>query len=715
MADIDYDALQHHPMSERIVTLLRNRVQTDDVHFFRVLTAYFFGTVAASMQCQINTPEGSKVPVNIFALNLAPSGFGKGRAAKLFEEEILEQFNMRFLEETFPCVAEDNLPKLANKRAIRKACDPDEELARVEKEFSQAGTMVSSFDSGTDAAVKQMRHKLLMAGCGSMNLQIDEVGSNLLKNLDMLDVFLELFDGKVKSKLTKNTADNVRSEEIRGLTPTNMLLFGTPSKILNGSRQEEELLSMLEAGYARRTFFGYIRTNSAKHELSPQEALDLAQSSGTDKVISDLADHFEALADVINVHKTLVMPEDTALLMFTYKLDCERRATGFKEHEDTRRTEMENRFFKCLKLAGAYAFVDDSPEITVAHYEAAMLLAEDSGEALGALLNREKPYVKLARYIASLGQEVTHADLIEDLPFYPKAANQRTDMLTLAIAWGYKHNILIKKAFQDGIEFLRGESLKETDLDEMTLSYSDDMVENYQAETPPFDQLHRLTQTSGLHWVNHALKDGYRNEENAIPGFNMVVFDVDGGTTLEMARSLLHEYKYLIYTTKRHDPSEHRFRIVFPLNFELKLDAKDYKEFYGNLLNWLPFEADIAVGQRARKWLSHNGHHEYNDGALLDALPFIPKTSKNEERKTRLHDQQSLDNLERWVINNTGDGNRNNMLLRYSMILVDAGFDFVSIRDKVVGLNDKLPDKLTEAEIMGTVMVSVGKALNKQP
>lgn len=715
MAEINYDTLQHHPMSERIVTLLRNRIQTDDALFFRVLVAYFFGNAAASMQCQIRTPEGNKVPINVFALNLAPSGFGKGRATSVLEDEILDQFRTRFLDETFPCVAEDNLPKLANKRAIRKACDPDEELARVEKEFSQAGTMVFSFDSGTDAAVKQMRHKLLMAGCGSMNLQIDEVGSNLLKNLDMLDVFLELYDGKVKSKLTKNTQDNVRSEEIKGLTPTNMLLFGTPSRLLNGGRQEEELLAMLEAGYARRCFFGYIRSNSQKHELSPREALDLAQSSGTDSTIADLSDHFEALADIINVHKTLVMPDDTSLLMFEYKLDCERRAQAFKEHEETRRTEMESRFFKCLKLAGAYAFVDDSPEITRAHYEAAMLLAEESGNALASLINREKPYVKLARYIAALGQEVTHADLVEDLPFYPKAANQRSDMLGLAIAWGYKHNILIKKAFQDGIEFLRGESLQETNLNEMMLSYSGDWVEDYQFEKPAFDKLHLLTQAPDLHWVNHALKDGYRKEENAIPGFNMVVFDVDGGTTLDMARSLLHEYKYHIHTTKRHDASEHRFRIVFPLNYQLQLDAKDYKEFYSNLLEWLPFEADIAVGQRARKWASHPGHYEYNDGELLDALPFIPKTSKNEERKNRLQDQQSLDNLERWVINNTGDGNRNNMLLRYSMILVDAGFDFNRIKDKVTDLNDKLPDKLEEAEIMGTVMVSVGKALNRQP
>src|SRR3546814_1635176 len=101
------------------------------------------------------------------------------------------------------------------------------------------------------------------------------------------------------------------------------------------------------------------------------------------------------------------------------------------------------------------------------------------------------------------------------------------------------------------------------------------------------------------------------------------------------------------------------------------MDAKDYKEFYNNVLQWLPFDADPSAAHRCKKWLTHPGHHEYTEGEVFDVLPFIPKTSKNEERKQRFDSQQSLDNLERWVINNTGDGNRNLMIHRYAMILVE--------------------------------------------
>jgi hypothetical protein len=112
--------------------------------------------------------------------------------------------------------------------------------------------------------------------------------------------------------------------------------------------------------------------------------------------------------------------------------------------------------------------------------------------------------------------------------------------------------------------------------------------------------------------------------------------------------------------------------------------------------------------------LSNNGQFYYQDGELLDVLPFIPKTAKNESWRRLISDQHQLDNLERWFVNNTGDGNRNNQLLRYALILVDAGFDYEPIRQKVNSLNEKLPDPLSETELLGTVMVTASKALAKQ-
>lgn len=706
-----FDEMSYNPSAEKLVEILCHKTRMNPL-FLRVLVGYYFALAAAQMRASIATHDRGDIPISMYALNLSPSGTGKGVSTGFMENEVIHLFRERFSNETFHALAEQNLPKLAHKRAVRKGLDPDDELVKVQKEFDSLGNLAFSFDSGTPAAVKQMRHKLLMADAGSVNLQIDEIGANLVGNLEVLTTFLELYDvGSIKQKLTKNTSDNIRSEEILGRTPTNMLLFGAPSKLLNGGKTEEELYAMLETGYARRCFFGYNRAANRPKDLSPEDVYNMMTSTSDNKYVTQFAEHMENLADIVNVNRRITISKETTLLLIEYRLRCENEADQLPEHEEIKKAELSHRYFKALKLAGAYAFIENSPELTQDHLYQAIKLAEESGTAFHQLLTRDRNYVKLARYIASCKRDVTQADLVEDLPFYRGASGQKQEMLTLAIAYGYKNNIIIKKAFSDGIEFLRGETLQPTDLNQMVVAYSHDIAVGYQNELAPFDKLHRLTQAPGLHWINHHLIDGHRQEDSCKAGFNMVVLDIDGTVNMSTVRLLLKGYKYLIYTTKRHTEDENRFRVILPMNYNLSLDAKDYKEFMKNLFEWLPFDLDTATNQRARKWLSHDSHYEYNDGELLDVLPFIPKTSKNEERKERLNTQQAMDNLERWVINNIGDGNRNNMLLRYAMILLDAKFGFEEIRNRVMQLNNKIADKLEEAEIMATIMLTVGKTL----
>jgi hypothetical protein len=649
-----FEEMDYHPKSEALVQVLCAKTQNSNPLFFRVLVGYYFGVVASMMRASIATHDRGDIPVNIYALNLSTSGSGKGFSTNIIENQVIHLFRQRFLEETFPQLAEVNLPKLAVKRANRKATDPDQELERVQKEFDAAGHMVFSFDSGTPAAVKQMRHKLLMADAGSVNLQIDEIGSNLVGNVDVLNTFLELYDvGLIKQKLTKNTNENTRGEEIIGRTPTNMLLFGTPSKLLNGGKTEEELYSMLETGYARRCLFGYSRAGNKETHLTPEQVYDMLTNQASNQTLVDLADKLELLADMSNVNRKILMSKEVSLLSIEYRLKCEKEANTLPEHEEIKKAEISHRYFKALKLAGAYAFIDSSPELTEDHMYNAIKLVEESGKAFNQLLTRDRNYVKLAKYIATVRRDVTQADLVEDLPFYRGAAAQKSEMLSLATAWGYKNNILIKKSFSDGIEFLRGESLQETNMTRLTVAYSTDITEGYVNEYAPWEKLHVLTQKQGLHWVAHHLTDGYRNEENCIAGFNLVVIDVDGGVGLSTVQLLLKNYTYLIYTTKRHTEEDHRFRLILPINYTLSLDAKEYKELMNNIYEWLPFTVDTQTNQRSSKWLSHNGHYFYNDGEVLDVLPFIPKTSKNEERKILLESQQSMDNLERWVVQTT--------------------------------------------------------------
>lgn len=709
--------MQYHPLTEDMVKVLCNQTQNFNPKIFRLMLAYYLAKVASMMRCSIQTIDRGPIPVNVYVINLAVSGFGKGHSINIIEDNLIAGFKENFLEKTFPLLAEESLFKLAAKRAVRKQTDEAEELEYVKKEFENTGALLFSFDSGTAPAIKQMRHKVLMAGLGSLNSEIDEIGSNFLNSKEIIDTFLELYDvGKIKPKLVKNTAESKRNEHIDGRSPCNLLMFGTPSKLLDGSKTEDDFLSTLDCGYGRRSLFGYARTVNKPFDMTPEERLDTVMNFSKDDILEACYEHFRLLAEPEHANKLLMVSKEVTLALIEYQIWCEKRANELSEYEDIKKAELIHRYFKTLKLAGAYAFVDMSSEITIEHLEAAIKLVEDSGTALHEIMTRERPYVKLAKYIAECNEEVTHADLVEDLPFFKGSDANRKEMLRLATAWGYKNNIIIQRSYMEGIEFLRGESLKVTNLNEMILSYSDHMAYNYQNEIAPFNQLDQLTQAPDLHWVNHHFQNGHRTEEEASPGFNMIVLDIDGECTLQTAMLLLERYTYHIYTTKRHTPQENRFRVIIPTNYVLKLDAKDYAEFMKNIYEYFPLgaSADSQTGQRARKWLTHTGNSFFHEGELLDVLPFIPKTSKNDEYNRQLSDLSHLDNLERWFIENTGLGNRSNQLVKYAYLLVDIGADLSEVDARVKALNDKMADKLSDKEIDATIMISAAKAIVKR-
>jgi hypothetical protein len=211
----------------------------------------------------------------------------------------------------------------------------------------------------------------------------------------------------------------------------------------------------------------------------------------------------------------------------------------------------------------------------------------------------------------------------------------------------------------------------------------------------------------------------------------MIVMDVDGGISLDVVHELLREIKFMTYTTKRHrqpvmsesgveEVGVDRFRLMIPTNYELKLDRDEYKEMITDIIAWLPFQAsaevDVSSNQRSKKWLSNDkGSYFVNDeGGLFDILPFIPKTSQNEVFKKEMKEVASMDNLERWFAGRMVQGDRNNTLLKYALILVDSGLDLASVDQMVHGLNSKVSNPMEADRIANTIMVTVGKRVQSR-
>lgn len=712
----DISTVAHHPAISSITDILMAKTQNQDAPFFRMMTAFFLTKLASNMRAYVATKDRGDIPVNMYACSLAVSGSGKGHSVGILENELMGGFQERFVHEVLPAISDVNLDRLAQRRSNMMNTPLADELAALKKEYSAAGAFAFTFDSGTTAAVKQMRHKLLLSDVGAINLQVDEIGLNLISSTELLTTFLELFDqGRIKQKLTKNTNDNTRNSEIFGKTPANLLLFGTPTKLLDGGKTEEEFHSFLDTGYARRCFFAYGQRVRAASNHTPEEIYRSLINQNHTSLIQHWYDHFESLGSPTKHNWRVNMPDNVGIELMAYKIACEELADSLPEHEEVRKAEITHRYFKTMKLAGALAFIDEQPDMSLIHLEQAMKITEESGEAFQRIFNRERNYVRLAKFIASSGMELTQADLTEELPFYRGSVANKNEMMSLAAGWGYKNHMIIKRSFSEGIELFRGETLEETNLDKIQISYSTHMAFEYRSQQAPFRDLDKLLQLDGYHWINHALKEGdkgkgHRQEDTVIEGFNMIVLDVDNGASIHTARTLLKDYTYLMYTTKRHTDEENRFRVLMPINYRLRLDSEEYKEFMQNVFSWFPIAVDETTGQRSRKWLSHAGGEIYsNEGELVDALKFIPKTSRNETYRKSLMQLESLTNLERWFAQRMEPGNRNNQMVKFALALVDTGMTLVDIERNVLAFNSKLQEPLDLMELKTSVFVTVAK------
>lgn len=703
----------HHKAMSELVDLLCHRTGNVNRDFFQAEVAYFLGLIPASMRCKIKSPERGIIPVNIYSIGLATSGFGKGHSVSVLEE-VLSPFRDNFMKSTFGEVAEANLFDLAVDIAARKGGDEAKELEALTADYKRQGHAPFIFDSGTGPAVKQLRYKLLLSDIGSINFQMDEIGSNLQGNTEVLNTLLELYDlGKIKAKLVKNTPDNERGLDIAGSTPSNVLMFGTSSKLFDGAKVEEEFYSFLATGYARRCFFGVGRPPSVLKSVQPEDVYHSLVSKNQSTTLQRWQTYFSRFADPRYHNLELNVPKEVGVELVAYRLQCEAMANELPEHEEIRKAELSHRYFKSLKLAGVFAFLDESSDIQMHHVRQAIKVAEESGCSFEKLLTRERNFVRLAKYISASADNLTHADLVEDLPYYPTSNTARKEMMDLAMAWGISNHVIITKNVVQQVEFFSGSTLAETDLNKLKLSYSDHFAYDYQSVEQPLDKLPRLLSAPNLHWANHSFEGDHRSEDNVIPGFNLMVVDVDGGVSLDAVHDLLADYTFITSTTKRHTDEEHRFRLIMPTNYILNLKKDDYKEFMNSFLLWLPFESDPSANQRSKKWMTYEDSVVYvNRGPqVIDVLPFIPKTKANNEYVQSIADLGNLDNLERWFLNHMEQGNRNNTLLNYAMMLKDAGMGFDELEGKVLSLNERASSPLKKDEVQSTILKSVAQKM----
>ena len=708
---IDYSRLNPRVAEMvRAVSAYQRKTPTPNIV---IATCYKMAQVASNLRATIDNGEEKNVILNFYGFSIMDSGKGKNRTLATLDSYVFGGFFEAFHEAYL--MRKNRIKREYIQELENKGYEKADAIELAEEEFASVVDWVSDMEESTPEGLRTMRESMHLVGLGASSLDIDEIANNIGKNSDVLVALLGIYDsGNSKSKVIKSQK---KYENVFGV-PANLIGYGSPDRLFDGGKVEDDFILRMSEGLARRSFFAYPKAYPVDTK-DPREAvaLDREAIAGLFKLKEKYYDQLAALCTPKNAEKQIKMSDEASIELMIYNKMNEEKAETDSTLEHAERLEVENRGWKVLKLAGVFAFIEGADEVLKEHIDQAAYVAEMSGEAFSRMVNQPPYYQRMFEFIRD-NKDCTVVDIAEN-KWWKGTVRDKNEMFNMCKAYGFKKDHLFRKKVIEGVEFYSFESIPKTDPNKCIISVSRHITEGFVTNSAPFHELHEGVCAEGLKYSAGTFKDGYRNLENYEGKQNLIIIDIDDGMKLETAKLMFSEYKCMIATTKSHQKEKNgvvcdRFRIIFLADREINLDTDSYSTFMGNVYDALGIPADKSCRDASRFYYSSKGEYWYSEGEkLFEIAPLIPDSEKNEKWRSE-HRQLNTDNdaLDAWFISEMKEGNRNNNMIRYAFILADDSYDYDSIEERVKDLNSKIDEPLPLRELEGTVLKTIKRRLN---
>jgi hypothetical protein len=711
--EVDYDRL--NPIVADITKAVSAYQRKTPVANIVLATCYKLAQVASNLRATINNGEEKNVIVNFFGFSIMDSGKGKNRTLSTLDSYVFGGFF-----EEFKHAYKKRKMRIKSERIeslIEEGYDESLAVETVEEEFGGMVDWVSDMEESTPEGLRTMRESMAAVGLGASSLDIDELANNIGKNNEILVALLGIYDsGNSKSKVIKSQTEY---NNVFGV-PANLIGYGSPDRLFDGGKVEDDFTLRMSEGLARRSFFAYpdvypmdsrdpveiVRLNS--------EAIEMLK-----RIKERFYDHFKGLCHPKNANVEIKLTDEANIALMVYSISNEEYVESNPKLQHSEKLEIENRNWKVMKLAGVFAFAEGSPELNKNHVEQAIYVAELSTEAFSRMMNQPPIYERLFNFIKN-NDGCNIVDIAEN-KWWRGSVRDKAELFNMAKAFGFRNDYLFRKKVVEGVEFFSFENIPKVDESKCIISVSKKITEGFKTNSAPFNQLHQALCADGIKYSAGTFKNGYRNLENYEGKQNLIIVDIDDGMKMETAKLMFADYKCLIATTKSHQKEKNgvvadRFRIVFLADREINLDTDSYSEFMGNVYDKLGIPADRSCRDASRFYYSApESEYWYSDGdRLFDITPLIPDSDKNVEWKTRhVEINTSNDALETYFIEQMQEGGRNNAFIRYALILKDDGMDYESIETKVKELNKQIQKPLPVRELERTVLKTIKKRIKE--
>lgn len=604
----------------------------------------------------------TEVPINAISFVITGSGGGKDSSVNAARKCFKTGFKM----------IEEHRYNQVVREAIQAATYADEETPNefaIYKAYMKPIPPIDITPSTGPGLIKHV-NDIAELPTSSGFIYTGEFSDELATNSDMVEnikILSELYDLGIKNA-TYNKGVESRSQAIVG-QPISALFVGSPGHILYDEAVKKKFQVAFMSKLARRSFFCYTPDKIADPDFmsydDPLEAADeydLKIEAESKEAISSYND----LSKEITKHqltrsgRPITVSEDVARMFRTYKRYNNGLADTYPNQESTYTLIRRHLQWKALKLAGAFAIMDNSDEIQLHNYVHALQFCE----LLDGDMNRferdlnKSHHEKFSDWIHTQlnddSKAVANAHDLKKQGFITTANKTRLqELCTLSAAYdtdgiytvvnegsAIQYEPIIKTdvinvSFKDIDTTRLTRATEEGDKSAIskakhqisaTTAYGFDMVDT------TFAELAELLQYDYA-YSPFKFRNGERGKDNVIGGTKWLVFDVDDSAlTASETHLMLGNINHHIALSSDPD-NEYKFRLLVELDSVVDISSIAWKYFCAEVAHELAIRIDPLP--QSQIFFSYAGRPVYSqlDAEPLEVRDFVMAALDRESTK----------------------------------------------------------------------------------
>lgn len=561
--------------------------------------------------------DATEVPINAISFIITGSGSGKDSSVKAARRCFTSGY----------ALLEQASEKVAIQLAIEQARAeglPNPEDEAIYQQYRKAVPPVDIMPT-TGPGLIQHINDIGELGIGSGVQYCGEFSDELAYNQDMVEnikILSEIYDtGDKEVKYTK--AEEYRSKPIKG-QPVSALFVGSPGHILYDEGVKKKFNIAFMSKLARRSWFCYAPDKIEEKVFDTleefwdyEEAIEATSKHA--RIGMDLECHTIATANLEKLGECLAVSKEVERLFKTYKRYNNDLADLLPNQDSTYALIRRHLQWKALKLAGAYAIMDQVDEVTTKHYMEAVRFCEilDKDMELFERDLNKAPHELLVDFfhtktLVDGATEISTHDLKKQGFMNNIAKHKLKEMVALCA--GYDRESVFS-VIHDGAA-IKYEPVIKTDV--INVSYKEIDCSALNAAVEADDALmvrkakHNIASTAN-YGFEHAttsfadlpqmlqydyayssfkFRDGVRCRENIESGTKWLVLDCDDSPlTAEEAHMMLGDMNHHIAMTSSNE-NKHKFRVLLELDAEVQVDSATWKYFYLKIADDLGLRVD---------------------------------------------------------------------------------------------------------------------------